>query len=94
MMQRKLSKKLEKKGAIKKFKFLTDLAIVINNTMPVPEEPKTFNQAWDHPKKNSCKKWPEVIRKEFVDMNKQKVWCMTHKSLITTNCMCVKTSGS
>ena len=29
--------------------FLVDLRIVTTNTMPVPEEPVTFNEAWNHP---------------------------------------------
>ena len=35
--------------------------MVTNDTSPVPEEPKTFNTAWDHPNANSQAKWQEVI---------------------------------
>ena len=55
--------------------------MVTNNTKPVPEEPKTFKKAWDHPNTNSHTKCQEAICKEFVDMNKQWVWCMTSKVL-------------
>ena len=61
-----------------------------NDTKSLPEEPQTFNKAWDHPSENSCKKWWEAISKEFLNMNKQQVWCMTHKSLMTLNGRCVK----
>ena len=43
---------------------------------------KTFNGAWDHPNKNSGKKWQEAIHKEVADMNKQQVWHMTCKSVM------------
>ena len=68
--------------------FLIYLAIVTNDTKPIPEEPKTFNKAWDHPNKNSCKKWWEAIGKVFTNMNKQQVWCKTCKSLMPPNCRC------
>ena len=41
--------------------FLIDLAMVTTKTMPVPEEPASFNEAWNHPKATSCEKWQEAI---------------------------------
>ena len=73
-----------------KLNFLINLVMVTNDTKPIPEEPKTFNKAWDHPNENSCKKWWEAIHKELADKNKQQVWCMTHKSLMPPNCRCIK----
>ena len=52
-------------------------SMVTNYTKPVPEEPKTFNEAWDHLNANSCAKWQEAICKEFDNMKKQQVWYMT-----------------
>ena len=63
--------------------------MVTNNTKPAPEEPQTFNEAWNHPNIDSHKKWQEAICKEFADMNKQQVWCMNHKSLVPPNCRCI-----
>ena len=83
-MPTKLLRKQHKKN------FLIDLAMVTSNTKPVPEEPKTFNKAWDHPDANSWAKWQEVICKEFANMNKQQVWHMTSKSLMPSNCRCRK----
>ena len=40
------------KSAIKNLNFLLDLAMVSNDTKPVPEEPKTFNEGWNQPNKN------------------------------------------
>ena len=65
--------KIVRKNAIKNLNFLINLATVISNPKPVPEEPKTFTQAWNYPNTNSCTKWHEAICKEFADMNKQQV---------------------
>ena len=43
----------QEKSAIEHLNFLINLAMVTNDTKPVPEEPKTFNKAWDHPNANS-----------------------------------------
>ena len=75
--------------AVKKFNFLIDLAMVTIDTMPVPEEPTTFAKAWNHPNASSHAKWKEAICKEFADMNKQKLWCKTTKTLIPTQ-QCVR----
>ena len=52
---------------------------------PVPEEPTSFNEAWNHPDVTCHEKWQEVIHKEFADMNKQQVWQKTTKSLMPAN---------
>ena len=54
------------------------------------KSPKSFNEAWNHPKKDSHKKWQESICTVFADMSKQQVWWMTHKSLMPSNCKCIK----
>ena len=48
--------KIVKQAAIKKLKFLINLAIVTKDTKPVSEEPKTFSKAWNHPNAGSHKK--------------------------------------
>ena len=40
---------LKEKSAIENLNFLINLAVVMNDTKPVPKELKTFNKAWDHP---------------------------------------------
>ena len=59
--------------------------MVTTDTMSAPEEPATFNKAWNHPNANSQEKWQEAIHKEFADMNKQQVWCKTSKTLMPPN---------
>ena len=61
-MQVKVSKNLN---------FLIDLAMVITNTMQVPEELVSFNEAWNHPNTTSEEKWRKAICKEFANMNMQ-----------------------
>ena len=39
--------------AIENLNFLVDLAMMTTDTMPAPEEPATFNEAWNHPNANS-----------------------------------------
>ena len=51
----------QEKSPIKNLNFLIDLAMVTINTKPIPEEPKTFTKAWNHPNMNSCTKWLEAI---------------------------------
>ena len=41
----------------KKLNFLIDLAMVTTETMPVHEEPVSFNEAWNHPNATSQEKW-------------------------------------
>ena len=64
---------MKEKSAIKNLNFLMDLAMVISNIKPVPEEPMSFNEAWNRPNANSHAKWQETICKEFSHMNKQQV---------------------
>ena len=64
--------------------------MVTTNTMPVPEEPASFDEAWNLPNSTSWEKWQEAICKEFADMNKQQVWHRTSKSLTSPNWWCVK----
>ena len=45
---------------------LADVAID-NNTLTA-DEPKTFDQAWNHPNPKDQKLWREAINKEFRDM--------------------------
>ena len=59
--------------------------MVTTETMPVPEEPIYFNEAWNRPNATSREKLQEAIYKKFTDMNKQQVWCKTSKSLMLPN---------
>ena len=47
----------KEKSAIENLNLLINLAMVTNDTKPIPESPKTSNEAWDHLNENSCKKW-------------------------------------
>ena len=76
---------MNEKSAIKNLNFLINLSIVSTDTEPVPEEPKTFTQAWNYPNINSLAEWSEVIKKKFANMNKQQVWCKTRKSIMPPN---------
>ena len=51
------------KSAIENLNFLIDLDMVTTDTKPIPEEPKTFTKAWNHPNANSQAKWQESIKK-------------------------------
>ena len=61
------------KGAIKNLNFLIDLAMLSNDIKLTMEEPQTFNEAWNHPINESCRKWQEAFCKECSNMNKQQV---------------------
>ena len=43
----------QEKSAIKNLNFLINLVMVTTDTKPIPEEPKTFTEAWNHPNANS-----------------------------------------
>ena len=81
--QKIVEQAMKEKSAIKNLNFLINLAMVTNNTRPLPEDPKTFNEAWDHPN------W-EAICKGFLNMKKQQVWCITNKRLVPLICRCIK----
>ena len=57
----------------KDLNFLIDLAMITTESVPVPEDPASFNEAWHHPNTTSQEKWQEAICKTFADMNKQQV---------------------
>ena len=38
------------------------------------EEPRTFQEAWNHPDPTQRVKWRDGIKKEFHDMTKRRVW--------------------
>ena len=59
--------------------FLIDLAMITTKSLPVPEEPTSFNEAWNHPDITCREKWREAICREFAGMNKQQVWRKTTK---------------
>ena len=63
----------QERSAIENLIFFINLAIVITDTKPIPEEPKTFTEAWNYPNESSCMKWWEAIKKKFANMNKQQV---------------------
>ena len=53
-------------------------------------EPKTFNQAWNHPDPVQRAKLCEGIRKEFDDMKKRSVWVVKKRSEMLSNRRLVK----
>ena len=68
--------------------------MVSNNIEPTLEGPRMFNEAWNHPNKDSCRKWRDNICKEFANMNKQKVWQKTIKYLTPLFADASKINGS
>ena len=62
---------MQEKISIKNSNFLINLAMVSNDTKPMLEEPQTFSKTWNHPNKDSCKRWQEAIHNKFAGMNKQ-----------------------
>ena len=74
----------------KNLNFLVDLAMITTESVSVPGEPTSFNEAWNHPDITHREKWWEAICKEFADMNKQQVWRKTTKSVMPANQRCVK----
>ena len=60
--------------------------MVTNDTKPSPEEPQTFNKAWNHPKNDVfLQKVARSHLQRISNINKQQVWCMTCKSLKPPN---------
>ena len=53
-------------------------------------EPKTFDEAWNHPDPKQRKFWRSAVRKEFKDMITRKVWRKGHRSDVPDNLRCVK----
>ena len=47
----------QEKHVTKNSNFLINLAMVSNNIKPTLKEPQMFSKAWNHPSKDSCKKW-------------------------------------
>jgi len=56
----------------------------------VPEEPRTFREAWDHPDETERTLWREAIKKEFGDMTSRKVWKRIMRSEVPHDRRCVK----
>ena len=84
-MMNKIMKEAMQVKFSKNLNFLIGLAMVTTNTMLVPEESVSFNEAWNHPSATSWEKWQEAICKEFANMNKQQVWHKTSKTLMPPN---------
>ena len=53
-------------------------------------EPKTFDEAWNHPDPKQRKFLRSAVRKEFKDMIARKVWRKRHRSNVPDNRRCVK----
>jgi hypothetical protein len=43
-------------------------------------EPRIFNETWNHPNKNESNLWRMTIKKEFTDMTKRGVWELINKT--------------
>ena len=54
------------------------------------EEPKNFQQAWNHEDTNQREKWRTAIKKEFADMNNRNVWRNYKRHDLPHNRRCVK----
>ena len=62
----------------------------INDAKLPYEEPKTYEQAWNHQDPVQRKKWREAIVKERGDMETRVVWKRVKRSNIPNNKRCVK----
>ena len=86
MMPKKSSSKLHKSKIPSKILiFLIDLTMVPNDIIPTIEEPQMFKEDWNHPNKDSHRKWQDAICKEFANMNKQQFSWKMLKSLLSPN---------
>ena len=72
----------KEESAIKNLNLIINLAIETKDTKTVPEEPKSFTKACNHPNANYHIKWQQAIKKEFPKMNKQQEWHETRKSFM------------
>ena len=54
------------------------------------KEPKTFDEAWNHPNPEERKKWREAIRKELRDMRHRGVWRVVKRRDMPQGRRCVK----
>ena len=54
------------------------------------ENPKTFDEAWNHPDPFQRKKWRMAIKKEFDKMESKKVWKKIKRSEMESGRRCVK----
>ena len=82
------------------FEDLPDLAMLVRDSDPEAldatpykdmfENPKTFQEAWNHPDPFQRKKWREAILKEFKKMNDNKVWRKIKRHQMPKNRRCVK----
>jgi Reverse transcriptase (RNA-dependent DNA polymerase) len=54
------------------------------------ENPKTFDEAWNHPEPFQREKWREGINKEFDRMASKKVWTKIKRSQMEKGRRCVK----
>ena len=59
----------EAKGGNELLPMAESSAIALNAHMELVE-PRTFQEAWNHPDPEQYRKWREAIRKELGDMNK------------------------
>ena len=53
-------------------------------------EPKSFEEAWNHPDEVQRKKWQDAIHKEFKDMCNRGVWKKVKRSEVPSGRRCVK----
>ncbi len=56
-------------------------------------EPKTFNDAWNHPDPYQRNKWRIAINKEYGDMKSREVWKKIKRIQVPSNQQCVKQMG-
>ena len=91
MMPTKSSSKQHKRKVPSKLKnFLIDLDMVTTDTKHVPEEPKTFTEAWSHTNRNSQVKWQKVIKKDLLIWTSNRYDARQVKILCPPNHRCVK----
>ena len=79
-------------------RYLCELACMVKDTEKVSstistwsnKEPKTFEEAWNHPDPVQRARWRQAILKEFGDMKSRKVWKVMKRKDMPKNRRCVK----
>ena len=70
--------------------FLMDIGMIAKENHNDPEEPTSFQEAYNHPDPVQRKKWREAIKKELRDMIKRGVWRQIKRRDVPYNRRCVK----
>jgi hypothetical protein len=70
--------------------WVVESANIAFNTLDLVEEPKTFDEAYNHPNTNDRILWKEAISKEFNEMSAKGVWKKILMSELPNSRNCIK----